>query len=74
MKMTGQLHAPGDFTPEKIIAVPSTWKVVWPPEPLWTFWRREKSHSEVAGVAQLGDYATSWTMQFDSRQEQQFFS
>jgi len=33
---------PGHFTPKERAPVPIAYKAGWAPEPLWTWWRRQK--------------------------------
>jgi hypothetical protein len=42
MELTGQLHALDDLPGERA-PVPIGHKGGWPPEPVWTLWRRDKS-------------------------------
>jgi hypothetical protein len=43
MEKSGQLHAPGSFTPRKEPQVLIGKEAGWAPEPVWTTWSREKS-------------------------------
>jgi hypothetical protein len=42
VELSGQLHVPADFLPEKEPPVPLGKEAVWAPEPVWTLWNREK--------------------------------
>jgi hypothetical protein len=45
MEVSGKFHAPAALFIGKEPPVPITLKVGWPPEPVWTLWRKEKKCS-----------------------------
>jgi hypothetical protein len=43
--MSGQFHAPATLPPKERAPLPSEQQAKWAPEPVATFWRRQKSLS-----------------------------
>jgi hypothetical protein len=52
MEVSGQFHAPVALTQGKEPPVPIRQESGWPPQPIWTLLRREKSLS-LAGIRTL---------------------
>jgi hypothetical protein len=43
MEVSGQLHAPDDLTPVKVLLISIVWEAGWSLEPVWTRWWRKNS-------------------------------
>jgi hypothetical protein len=44
MEVSGKFHAPAALFIGKEPPIPITLKAGWPPEPVWTLWRKEKKN------------------------------